>query len=69
MWGGVGAGNLGVSLQTQPSWGWGEEQCGISQQAHCEWVQGTKKQGHKTHTQTKKGRGEHWFGDILIFTA
>lgn len=36
--GGGSVGNLGVSLQTQPSWGWGEEQCRISPQADGMWV-------------------------------
>lgn len=79
MWGRVGAGNLGVSLQTQPSSsGWGEKQCGISQWAHCVWFRTPRNRDakppdstkhNKTYVQKTKRKGEHWCREILIVTA
>lgn len=65
-----------VCLCKQPSWGWGEKQCGVSQWAHR--VGPTEKQGHKNpktvqsttkHIPKQRKAGEPWFGEILIYTA
>lgn len=66
MWGGVGAGKLGVSLQTQPSWRWGERSsAGLINRQTVRGVKAPRSRDTKTpdkieenkiNIQTKKGR-------------
>lgn len=78
MWGGVGAGKLGVSLQTGPSCGWGGSSAGL---VHRQTVRGFKaprsrdtkapdriKQKQNKYPN-KEREGEHWLEKILIFPA
>lgn len=66
MWGGVGAGKRGVSLQTRPSWGWGEEQRRLVNRQTVRGFKASRSRDtetpdkikqNKTNIRTQKGRG------------